>query len=197
MHVTYFAAVREALELDDVDLPVRLALGAIVAGDLPAVHAWEGAEEALVPRPLGLDYDDLPHAQWNTWLAEDLERRAQSQSGAEAAAALWARTQEELNLGRCDGPFTVEDLNAMYGENSWRGMRCFGVEQNDTLRCARATTRPKACTTTRPTSATSCAARGRRAGALAPAQPYGDQGTLSFTHCFPRPFWGLHKRREL
>ena len=103
VHVTYFAAVREALELDDVDLPVRLALGAIVAGDLPAVHAWEGAEEALVPRPLGLDYDDLPHAQWNTWLAEDLERRAQSQSGAEAAAALWARTQEELDLGRCDG----------------------------------------------------------------------------------------------
>jgi len=86
VYVAYFAAVREALELEDVGLPVRLALGAIVAGDLPAVHVWESAKEAFVPRPLGLDYDDLPHAQWNAWLAEDLERRAQSQSGADGGA---------------------------------------------------------------------------------------------------------------
>tara|TARA_B110001452_G_scaffold260823_1_gene258786 strand:+ start:910 stop:1122 length:213 start_codon:yes stop_codon:yes gene_type:complete len=50
---------------------------------------------------------------------------------AERTAALWARTQEELDLGRFDGPFTVED-------HVWRAFvvphALLRVEQNDTLR---------------------------------------------------------------
>ena len=131
VHVAYFAAIRNALELEDTELPVRLALGAIVAGDLPAIRAWEAAD---VPRPLGLDYDSLPHRQWNGWLEADILERASEPRGAAEAVSLWARTQEELDLGRCDGPWTVDDLDAMYGADGWRGMRCFGVEQGGALR---------------------------------------------------------------
>jgi hypothetical protein len=125
-HIALFAAVREALDLPDRDLPVRMALGCPVAGDLPACKAWDAAS---VPRPLGLDFDDLPHTQWNAWLAQSVAERAESESGAASATAVWARTIEELDKGLCDGPWEASDLDAMYGVGCWRAMRRFGVEQ--------------------------------------------------------------------
>ena len=131
VHVAFFAAIVEALDLPDRDLPVRIALGSPVAGDLPACRAWDPADK---PRPLGLGFDDLPHEQWNAWLASDVAERAASDEGAAAAAAVWERTIEELDLGLCDGPWEASDLDAMYGEGFWRAMRRFGVEQGGKLR---------------------------------------------------------------
>ena len=130
-HIAYAAATREALDSPDVDLPVRLALGSVVAGDLPPTHAWDKGD---VSRPLGLDFDDLPHKQWNEWLHADILRRAQAPAGAAEAAALWGRLLVELDKGICDGPWAADDLDAMYGDGCWRSFRCFGVEQNGSLR---------------------------------------------------------------
>ena len=130
-HIAFFAAIREALDLPDRDLAVRLALGSPVAGDLPASAAWD---DAFVPRPLGLDFDDLPHEQWNAWLAADVAARAVTPSGLESATAVWAKTVAELDKGLCDGPWEASDLDAMYGLGCWRAMRRFGVEQNGDVR---------------------------------------------------------------
>ena len=71
-HPALAAVIVEALGLGDTDAPLRMLLGAPVAGDLPPTRTWD---PDFVPRPLGLDFDDLPHDQWNTWLAQDAEQR--------------------------------------------------------------------------------------------------------------------------
>ena len=72
-HVALFAAGVEALGLPDVHVKHRLALGSPVAGDLAPTHSWEESKEPS--RPMGLDFDDLPHEQWNEFLHEDIARR--------------------------------------------------------------------------------------------------------------------------
>ena len=129
-HVALLAAIREALDLPDVDLPARLLLGALVAGDLPPTCAWDMDHK---PRTLGLGFDDLRHDQWNAALARDIAERAR-RSDPEETAALWERTIEELDKGLCDGPWDAADLDAMYGTHCWRAMRRFGVWQNEKLR---------------------------------------------------------------
>ena len=132
-HVALFAAGVEALGLPDVHVKHRLALGSPVAGDLAPTHSWEESKEPS--RPMGLDFDDLPHEQWNAFLHEDIARRAQrSAESRETAAAVWERTIEELDKGLCDGPWSLEDMNAMYGKGQWRALRRFGVIQKESLR---------------------------------------------------------------
>lgn len=131
-HIAFFAAVREALGKRDIDLPVRLALGAQIAGDLPPTGCWDSQSK---PRPAGLDFDDLPHSQWNEWLHKDVRRRATASPEAVAAArAVFEKTRRELDKGLCDGPWTFEDVKGMYGKDTCRMIRRFGVTQNGDIR---------------------------------------------------------------
>jgi hypothetical protein len=131
-HVALFAALIEAMpEVADEDLPIRLVLGAPVAGVLPATHAWDEQEPA---RPLGLDAHHLPHARWNAHLAADIERRARSPLAAQAVREVWEGTIEELDAGMCDGPYTAADMNAMFGREGWRACRRFSIWQNGKMR---------------------------------------------------------------
>ena len=133
-HCALFAAIVEAIpDLKDSSIAQRLALGAPVAGDLPPTHAWDEGE---VPRKLGLDFDDLPHDQWNEWLECDIAVRAAKAkvSGDTKTAAVWEKTIVELDKGLCDGPWSKQDLDAMFGVGCYRAMRRFGVEQNDDIR---------------------------------------------------------------
>lgn len=129
-HIALMAAMTRAVESQDIDLPVRLTLGALVSGDLPPTRAWDAGFTA---RSLGIGFDDLRHNKWNEWLARDIERRAK-RSSDEDNRALWERTIEELDKGLCDGPWEAEDLDAMYGVEYWRAIRRFGVWQNGKLR---------------------------------------------------------------
>lgn len=132
-HTALFAAIVQALDLPDKDLAYRVALGAPVAGDIFTTHTWQ--ESRPLKRPLGLDFDDLPHAQWNAWLDGDIVARAtRSAVSREEATAVWGRTIEELDKGLCDGPWTFSDMNRMYGEDSWRALRRFGVVQKGSMR---------------------------------------------------------------
>lgn len=83
-----------------------------MAGDLTPTHAWDGQYK---PRYTGLDFDDLPHSQWNEWLHVDVARQARTPNGRETATAVWEQTIKELDKGLCDGPFEFDDMVAMYG----------------------------------------------------------------------------------
>ena len=126
-HNALAAAAIDGLGLDDRGLPARQVMGAPVAGDLPCVGAWDPAWK---PRPLGLDFHDLPHAQWNAWLASDVEKRAcATPAGAANAEAVFRRTRKEIDDGLAFGPVLESDLSRWYGPDGWRAMRRFGVEQ--------------------------------------------------------------------
>jgi hypothetical protein len=88
-----------------------------------------------VPRPLGLDFDDLPHKQWNAWLAQDAEKRfaALRGDGREDHEKAWNKSMQERDEGVCEGPYTIEELDSMFGDR-WRGSRRFPVWQKGALR---------------------------------------------------------------
>ena len=77
------------------------------------LEAAPGWHNGYVPRPLGLDFDDLPHERWNAWLAQSVAERAATPAGAAEAEAVWARSIEELDKGLCDGPWEATDLDGM------------------------------------------------------------------------------------
>lgn len=132
-HNAFVAACIEALGLEDRDLPVRMLLGCPVAGDLPPTRAWD---RGYVPRPLGLDYDDLPHAQWNRWLARDAERRYSRASAADKRDydAVWNKCLDEREKDLCEGPFELDDVDEAFGCEFWRAARRFPVWQKGSLR---------------------------------------------------------------
>jgi hypothetical protein len=130
-HCAFMAWIVESLGLPDEDLPVRVLLGSPVAGDLPPTRAWDTRYQ---PRSLGIDFHDLPHAQWNKWLAEDVARRAATADGAAEAAKVWAKTVAELDKGMSSGPYTDADMDAMYGVGGWRSGRRFAIDQNGSVR---------------------------------------------------------------
>ena len=114
----------------DIYVAVRSLLGTQVAGDLEPTHTWGCAEPA---REAGLDFDDLPHAQWNEFVDKDVVRRA-AMFPAEADA-VFAKTMKEVDKGLCDGPWEKEDIDAMYGVDTNRTVRRFGVDQKGDIRC--------------------------------------------------------------
>ena len=130
-HSALAAAVVAALQIEDGDLPLRMLVGAPVAGDLTPTHAWDGQYK---PRSTGLDFDDLPHSQWNEWLHVDVARQARTPNGRETATAVWEKTIKELDKGLCDGPFEFDDMVAMYGPEGFRSIRRFGILQNEEIR---------------------------------------------------------------
>ena len=85
INVAYVAAMTTALRLPDPQLAMRLLLGAKVAGDLPPTKAWDAR---FKPGSLGMQFEDLPHGQWNEWLHGDIERRATSSSQAKETAEI-------------------------------------------------------------------------------------------------------------
>ena len=127
----FSAAVIAALNDKDHDMPLRQLMGAPVVGDLPPTYSWD---PRFKPRSLGMDFDDLPHADWNRWLHQDISERARSTQGATDAEAVWAKTKQEIDKGLCDGPFEFKDVEAMYGPQGFRACRRFGVWQNGEIR---------------------------------------------------------------
>ena len=132
-HPALVAALVVGTESRDLGLPVRMILGCPPAGDLPPINAWD---RGWVPRPLGLDLDDLPHQTWNEDLARDAERRfrALSPTGLADHKAMWDKSIEERNDGYCEGPFDFEYMNTLFGPGRWRATRRFPIWQKGKLR---------------------------------------------------------------
>ena len=132
-HSAFVAALVTAISSADRDAPLRILRGCPVAGDLPPVGSWNRCN---VPRPLGLSYDDLPHAQWNEFLVRDAELRF-SKLDADGLAdheEMWAKSVEERDAGFAEGPLEIAELDSMFGRGTWRGSRRFAIWQKGKLR---------------------------------------------------------------
>ena len=126
------AALVLGLDRNDRELPARLVLGALPTGELQPMGCWAQSDDEPF---LGVAYDDLPHDQWNKWLRDSVAQRAcASDRGMLEAREVWAATIQEVDEGLMDGPWEVEDIDAMYGADSYRALRRFGVEQKGRLR---------------------------------------------------------------
>ena len=130
-NAAFSAAGIAALNDEDADLPLRQLMGAPVAGDLPPTNSWDRQTRS---RTTAVDFDDLPHAQWNAYLHRSVAQQAATPQGRVMAEAVWAKSISELDKGLCDGPFEFEDVNAMYGPEGFRAARRFGVIQNGEIR---------------------------------------------------------------
>ena len=132
-HSAFVAALVTATSMVDLDAPLRILRGCPVAGDLPPVGSWNRCD---VPRPLGLSYDDLPHAQWNDFLARDAEARFRKldADGLADHNAMWEKSIEERDAGFAEGPLEIAELDRMFGRGTWRASRRFAIWQKGKLR---------------------------------------------------------------
>ena len=129
MNMAFASACTMQLGLADRDLPMRMLLGTKVAGDLPPMRAWDPRYR---PRTLGLDFEDLPHGDFNAWLHGDIARKATNgEQGATDAETVRAKTVSEIDKGLADGFFDKEDLDARWGYHGWRACRRFSVMQGE------------------------------------------------------------------
>ena len=104
-----------------------MVLGCPVGGPLPFLGSWD---IKVRPASLGLSFDDLPHHQWNEWLAEDVVRRAEeSEDGMLAAKAVLEKTMEEIKRGLCSDLVDMTDLDEQFGRGYYRTTRRFAIPQ--------------------------------------------------------------------
>jgi hypothetical protein len=126
-HSALFAATIDALNLGITNCAERIVLGMPVGGRCPTLGAWDFEYK---PASLGMSFDSLPHAQWNTSLVEDLLARANgSERGRANALAILERTVMELDEGLCDGWFSLQMLDSIYGPEGWRATRRNAISQ--------------------------------------------------------------------
>ena len=46
---------------------------------------------------------------------------------------VWSQTKEEIDSGLLEGPFSIQELTKMFGEQ-WSGARRFGIQQGEKVR---------------------------------------------------------------
>jgi len=143
LHIAWLACIAEAFDLDD-RIAVAAALGLIPTGDIPSSGAYpeQEAKHGQCPPQArqrvqeATNFDDMDHVSWNNSLAASVVERgaAALSNGADPIAeetvrAVHAATATECDKGTMNGPFSMEQMDAAFGQGHWRGLRRFGVWQ--------------------------------------------------------------------
>ena len=119
-HAAFLQAYSDALG-KGCAIANQLVLGLVIAGDLEDIGLWDVEHR---PRSLGLDFDDLPHAQWNDDLIERVRVRgrklAQTEEGRVMLRAMEAKVIDEQTRNLACQARTKEQMNQEYGREGWR-----------------------------------------------------------------------------
>ena len=130
-----------------------------VIGDIPDSGMFRTIE-----RPAEECFAELCHARHNEEVARRLRSMGASASGeaAQALAYITRKTREEVSNPRCvaAGPFTMDQIDSIYGKREWRCLEGFPVRQGfdkqgrpKWRRCDNArTSRTNACASTHETN---------------------------------------------
>jgi hypothetical protein len=96
-------------------------------GAVPSTGNWRQVE------PVGREiFSEQENALWNSALHSEMSNTLPSP--AECDPAYKASIEDEIDAGTCDGYFTFEDVNQMFGEGKWRSIRAFPVKQKGKYR---------------------------------------------------------------
>ena len=127
-HIAFIALVTQALSLTDSNLAFDLCVGMPAIGTIPSTGNWR------VKVDEGRDiFSADENIQWNTELHSSMQNSPLKLSAEERRAYL-ATITEEIDAGLCDGYYTFDDIDEMFGKGNWRAIRSFPVKQKGRYR---------------------------------------------------------------
>ena len=130
LHVPLLYCLMEAAGCpDSLDTAARMACGFEAVGDIPPSGWWESDVQ-----PNKRCLEDIDIKEWLVTLEKRVAAGASSPLRAADAAAVRAKTLDEVAAGLMRGPFTKDELDTAYGEGAWFAMHRFGVWQNGKVR---------------------------------------------------------------
>ena len=113
IHYAAVYACTVALGRSDCELAVDLVLGALAVGDIGSSGNW-----AAQLQPARGPWTCAGRAEFNDFLRASVEGREFS----EMDELCWRKTCDEVDGGYCDGPFSFEFMEAVFGHGNWCAM---------------------------------------------------------------------------
>ena len=133
LNVAFTAAVVDAFEWPDVELPLRYVIGFPVVFDIPDSGVYKPTESpAEIPR----DEFMAGNTRANASAARNLAQRAQKGGDdLERLHQCWKRTVEEEQEGLILGPLSAAQIDRKYGRGRWRFLPRTAILQKGKWRC--------------------------------------------------------------
>ena len=133
-NIAWTAAVIDALEWPDTDLPVRYLKGFDVVFNIPDSGVFR---EELQPEEIDRKKFMEDNSRVTAKIAEEIERSATSgdPEDLERRKQCWKRTKEEIEEGLVHGPFSKAKMDRKYKRGRWRPLGRNAIKQKGKWRC--------------------------------------------------------------
>ena len=133
-NVAWTAAIVDALEWPDTDLPVRYVKGFNVVFDIPDSGVFRADDD---PATISKAAFMAGNSQMVTSLTQEIESRATNDDAesSERRAQCWKRTKEEIDEGLIGAPRSRAQMDRRYKRGKWRCIGRNAIMQKGKWRC--------------------------------------------------------------
>jgi hypothetical protein len=133
-NIAWTAAVIDAMEWPDTDLPLKYAVGFDVVFDIPDSGIFRKEEQ---PETISKSDFCAANSRVVTTITGEIERSAKSGNAEdeERREQCWIRTKEEIREGLVKGPYTRARMDRKYKRGKWRCLGRNAIKQKGKWRC--------------------------------------------------------------
>ena len=133
-NVAWAAAITDALDLRDVELPLKYIVGFEVVFDVPDSTCFRPNEQ---PATISKQEFLANNTRMVTSISDEIRNSATLGSGdeKERRRTCWERTKEEIAAGLVSEPFTRAQMDKRRGRGLWRCIGRNGIIQKGKVRC--------------------------------------------------------------
>ena len=133
-NIAWTAAVIDAMDWPDTDLPVRYLKGFDVVFDIPDSGVFR---QELQPEEIDRNKFMEDNTRMTAKIAEEIERSALSgtEEDLERRKQCWQRTKEEIVEGLVKGPYSKTRMDRKYKRGRWRPLGRNAIKQKGKWRC--------------------------------------------------------------
>jgi hypothetical protein len=133
-NIAWTAAVIDAMDWPDTDLPVRYLKGFDVVFDIPDSGVFR---QELQPEEIDRNKFMEDNTRMTAKIAEEIERSALSgtEEDLERRKQCWQRTKEEIVEGLVKGPYSKARMDRKYKRGRWRPLGRNAIKQKGKWRC--------------------------------------------------------------
>ena len=131
-NVAWTAAIIDAMDWPDTDLPVRYVKGFDVVFDIPDSGVFRAE---LQPEEISRKKFMEDNSRMTAKIAEEIERSAKDPEQTERRKQCWIRTKQEIEEGLVHGPFSKAKMDRKYKRGRWRPLGRNAILQKGKWRC--------------------------------------------------------------
>jgi len=134
-NVAFTAALIDAMQWPDVNLPVQYMTGFPVVFDIPDSGVFRSEDQ---PAAISPEKFKQNNAQMVSIISEEIRTKCEDKSdpeNAERAHACWERTKQEIEDGLISSPKSRSKIDKKYGRGKWRCLGRSAILQKKKWRC--------------------------------------------------------------